>query len=101
MINGELALNYENVCGHRGYSYDYAQSKGRNDSIKKLFPRYSKGRVPGLLMSEIGFEDCDFISHEVRWQFWTQELNLSDKLELHLPCREPIDHLMSQCSLRG
>lgn len=26
-INGGLALNYERVCGHKGYSYVYAQAQ--------------------------------------------------------------------------
>jgi hypothetical protein len=68
-------------------------------------------------MNEIGYEDCDYISHEIEWTFWPkliQDLNnelqnLQNNssnnnnnnnltLELHVPCREPISHLMSMAN---
>ena len=80
-LNGILALNYERVCGHKGYSYDYVQANKRfknsenwrsvSDSLtqKKL---YNRGRVPVDIMEEIGYEDCDWISQEVNWDFWLE-----------------------------
>ena len=67
----------------------------------KQRPRYDRGRPQSSVMDEIGYENCDFISDEIEWKFW---LNLIEEsqfkqrnltLELHVPCREPIDHLMS------
>lgn len=105
-LNGILALNYERVCGHKGYSYDYVQANKRfknsenwrsvSDSLtqKKL---YNRGRVPVDIMEEIGYEDCDWISQEGNWDFWLENF-LASSMELHLPCRDPLDHLMSQCN---
>jgi hypothetical protein len=59
----------------------------------------NRGRVPPELMSEIGFEDCDYISLEVDWQTW-KLFNATPSLELHVPCRDPLTHLMSQCNHR-
>jgi hypothetical protein len=61
-------------------------------------------------MNEIGYEDCDYISHEIKWMFWPnlmKDFNNKNKnnlnnstltLELHVPCREPLQHLMSMAS---
>ena len=104
-INGRLALGYEGVCGHKGYSYDYAGvNQGRTrDLYSERYKGYSRGRVPIKIMEEIGFENCEFISHETDWNFWKNlqvktfsPFNIS--LELHVPCRDPIVHLMSQCN---
>ena len=52
-VNGELAMHYERVCGHKGYSYDAFQT---NELLKKGSPNilynnadsksYNRGRVP-------------------------------------------------------
>lgn len=96
-VNGILALTNENVCGHKGYSYDYNlvnKNPGRNDVISRQYPGYSRGRVPINVMNEIGYEDCQYISNEVGWKFWTRFPNIT----LHVPCRPPLDHLLSQCN---
>lgn len=55
------------------------------------------------LLGEIGFEECDWISQETRnWMWWGTNFP-NGKLhgvpvELHVPCREPVDHLMSMCN---
>jgi hypothetical protein len=111
-INGELALHFERVCGHKGYSYDAYQFNERvnasgnssvyapKDVISQLCKNdYNRGRVPKGLMSEIGFEDCDYISLEGSWKTWKIFKELPS-LELHVPCRDPLSHLMSQCNFR-
>jgi hypothetical protein len=60
----------------------------------------NRGRVPPYIMNEIGYEDCDWISHEVSPHFWVQ-LATMWPLELHVPCRDPLEHLMSQCNYEG
>jgi len=130
-LNGILALHYERVCGHKGYSYDAVQhnqrvqafqqqeqqqrkgkSKGKKtkagalygleDSMTLVKPKYNRGRVPPSVMMEIGFENCDYISLEdPGWKAWAQHvlpaLPLDAVLEWHLPCRDVIDHFLSQC----
>jgi hypothetical protein len=108
-INGELASHFERVCGHKGYSFDAYQF---NERIRLQPPQkrdvggapgqtYKRGKVPISIMTEIGFEDCDWISHEVAtttvWKNLAAELG---PLEIHVPCRDPIDHLLSQCNYR-
>jgi hypothetical protein len=110
-INGELASHFERVCGHKGYSYDAYKFNKRvkasgesanlkhasKDMISKQYKDFNRGRVPLQVMQEIGFEDCDYISLEAPWKKWTR-FKEWPSLELHVPCRDPLSHLMSQCS---
>lgn len=58
-------------------------------------------RVPSNVMNEIGYENCDYVSHETGWQFWPDTFqNWDVPIELHIPCRDPIGHLMSMCNYR-
>jgi hypothetical protein len=52
-------------------------------------------------MDKIGFEDCDYISHEQDWTFWKHFQKWDVPMELHVPCRDPIEHLMSECNYRN
>jgi len=115
-LNGELALNYENVCGNKGYSFDNYLVNERlktGKDWKTVKDSYSneddpksnrnRGKVPLKIANEIGYHDCDYISVEGNWEFWNKfDLPPFDTIpmELHLPCRDPIDHLMSQCNHR-
>jgi hypothetical protein len=109
-LNGIFALKFERICGHKGYSYDAIQANLRFknsashdineqvDAVSKLHPLHNRGRVHKLFMDEIGYEDCDYISLEEDWTSWNDFRHLGAPLELHVPCRDPIDHLMSQCN---
>ena len=103
-LNGALALNYERVCGHKGYSYDAFQANERFwknpasiDSVGHSFPTHSRLRVPYEIMDEIGYEDCDFVSQERDWTWWKTFSSWNVSVELHLPCPDPMDHLLSTC----
>lgn len=120
-INGELAARYERVCGHKGYSYDAYQLNKRVAKWKKQHPNelytdyslqdmttkmvkgYNRGRIPADVQREIGYEDCDYVSAEVSFPFWKRIVDDLPKhphfdLELHVPCRSPVDWLMSMCN---
>ena len=122
-INGELAVRYERVCGNKGYSYDAHAFNDRSDAWIQEHPRKplqegggyldsitlatkrgnNRGRVPQSIMDEIGYQDCDWVGNEVKVQFWQ---DLADQihptpLELHVPCREPVDLLLSMCNYQG
>jgi hypothetical protein len=111
-INGELAVHFERVCGNKGYSYDAYQFNKRvnasgdsnvrapKDLISQQYKNFNRGRVPLRVMNEIGFEDCDYISLEEHWRTW-EAFKESPSLELHVPCRDPLIHLMSQCNHEG
>eukprot|EP00960_Hanusia_phi_P048184 758811-Hanusia_phi.AAC.1 len=119
-----MAVRFEHVCGHKGYSLDIFQAMERykrikqakgitsnvhwtkipvQDSISKLagLSGFSRLRVPPGIMDEIGFEDCDWISHEVDAKWWKRFEGWPLPLELHIPCRDPIEHLLSQCNYLG
>lgn len=83
-INRILSVKYERVCGSQGTSYHAFR---REDEI-----------IPDT-MYETGFEDCDYIAMEVPQIEWKKEVKLDRPVELHIPCRDPIDHLMSMCAL--
>jgi hypothetical protein len=109
-----LASHFERVCGNKGYSYDAYQlnkrlkeelNRGGNidthhgppDLISQQYRNRNRGQVPRQVMEEIGFEDCDYIALENGWQTW-KSFNQTPSLELHVPCRDPLVHLMSQCN---
>ncbi|CAJ1959651.1 unnamed protein product [Cylindrotheca closterium] len=109
-VNCQLAGTYERICGHKGYSYDYYQvnERIRSNTTTANTPKgmvglkakrvWSRGRVHPDIMNEIGFEDCDWISHEIDFKFWER---LRDyQLEFHIPCRERVSHLMSECNFK-
>jgi hypothetical protein len=110
-LNMELANQYERVCGHKGYSFDFFQSNARAeknpyrdiqnlaDSVSKEYNEFSRERVHADIMRERGYEDCDWISLEAKWTKWKEISRRVGPLELHVPCREPIDHLMSMCNM--
>jgi len=114
-INGQLAMHYERVCGNKGYSYDAHQTnlryqtsgntwagqkmKNAQDIYSKQNPSKNRGKVSSSSMKEIGFEDCDYVALETGHNFWDSTFrNWYRPLELHVPCRDPIDHLMSMCN---
>lgn len=120
-INGKLALRYERVCGHKGYSYDAFKTNERNEAWTKQYPnktlrenggyddsmtvfkpKYNRGRVPNNIMDEIGYHDCDWISNEKGFKFWQEVATEISPvpLELHVPCRDPIDYILSMCNHR-
>jgi hypothetical protein len=93
-INGILALNFHNVCGHKGYSLTF---NAYQKETKDMRPS-GEGKVLGNEMRRRGFEDCDWISNECKWTFW---LTLPRPLELHIPCRNISDHLLSVANHQG
>ena len=105
-MNTELALNFERVCGHKGYSYDafqanlrYKERRQYQDVFGRVARGYDRLRVPEFVMEEIGYEDCDLVSHEVPWSWWKKFK--AWKVEFHLPCRDPVDHILSMCNQIG
>jgi len=108
-LNGRMAAKYDNVCGNKGYSFNSyrinAEKFKFNESSGAGRKKIELKGTQLAIMTEIGFENCDFISIEKPWQFWTQDIvkNLEFEtrnmtLELHVPCRDAIDHLLSTCN---
>ncbi|KAL9178442.1 hypothetical protein ACHAXT_003772 [Thalassiosira profunda] len=105
-LNGLLANKFERVCGAKGYSYDAYADNERAKKDKGAGKRvtgfeWGRSRVKPAVMEMTGYENCDYISHEIDWSFWKTKFGEKRfhgmAMELHVPCRSPIDHLMSQC----
>lgn len=105
-----LAQKYDNVCGNKASSYNaYRISKERiEDGLNNTFKPGRKGVAYNKLRKEIGFADCDYISLETSFGNWKKHVvdhlefaNRNLTLELHVPCRDPIEHLLSACNHRG
>ena len=103
IVNSLFANKFERVCGNKGSSYEaYAQNE---KDLKKLHELNKDSLYPyntNHSSAYPGFEDCDYISQEVTWNKWSRNFP-GGKLhnvpvELHVPCRDPLDHLMSQCN---
>jgi len=89
-INIMLASRYERVCGNKAASSwigRYVRSKKGAD--KKYYEV-----DPHLL----GFEDCDYVSMEIKQKRWSGILTQTGPMEMHIPCRDPIEHVLSQCN---
>lgn len=99
-LNAVIAARFERVCGHKGYSFDahqanmryaetaraYNSSSGDNkagkqeldtgplvvDSYTALYRLHNRHRVPRTIMDEIGYENCDWISHEAEADVWSR-----------------------------
>ena len=122
-INGELANHFERVCGNKGYSYDALETNRRfqqkkaeyesnnssqhgllyemdmGDIISQIKPRHNRGNIPRPVMVEIGFDNCDYVALEtVRTSEWADYVASQWPLELHVPCRDALEHLMSSCN---
>lgn len=108
-LNGILANKFERVCGHKGSSYDAYQ---KNEKAKKaeenggslIRGNFGVKADKYFRLGKAGFEDCDYISQEKEYGFWHEQFP-NGKLhgvpvELHVPCRDPLDHLLSQCNFR-
>ena len=115
-INGMMATKYDNVCGNKGSSYNaFVVNQERQEAITNMengnraevsFGR--KGVPYNEVRDTIGFANCDYISVETKWKNWKQDIvdaldfeKRSMRLELHVPCRDHLDHLLSLCNHRN
>jgi len=122
-INGELAMHYERVCGNKGYSHDYYSSNKKIRSKKENLNRkngtkrilylandarqnshvfqsvHAHGHFVPFFIEEIGLHDCDYVANEIGAPFWAYHFgNWYRPLELHIPCRDPVDLFLSMCN---
>ena len=118
-LNLNVSTHFDLACGNKGYSFDAARRNQRLASVDpsdafeqaRLFYSFAESHE---VMEHRGWEDCDWISYEVEWKFWTRfgnhplvpfHLRLHHQpevpVELHVPCRDPVDHLMSMYSHQG
>lgn len=104
-INGIFANKFERVCGNKGYSFDAYHDNFfallKEEKGETIHPS-GPSSVDRHTMERIGYEDCDYLSKEADADWWIRKFGSRHfhnmEMELHVPCREPIDHLMSQCN---
>jgi len=127
-INGELAMRYERVCGNKGNSHDYSSANDRlrarrsreqqtvgnitgrvlaydnsdtrfQNRQRKNINLFNHGHVAPFLLNEMGFHNCDYVANEIGAKFWKHTFRRGHRpLELHVPCRDPVDLLLSMCN---
>uniref|UniRef100_A0A7S1BX85 Sulfotransferase domain-containing protein n=1 Tax=Corethron hystrix TaxID=216773 RepID=A0A7S1BX85_9STRA len=96
-FNALLALRYEGVCGNKGNSNRSSLAKKnstkRNRNVNKIM---KKDYVLAT------FKKCNYVAMEWSSRYWVKVFGQEDRpLELHLPCRDPLDHFLSMCNLRA
>ena len=114
-FNRIVARRYYGVCGHKGYSFAQKYSDETHGQTDSAHPGFGLDRVHPTRMSEWGYQNCAFISHETSWQdlgniandtvWYMDGPNISStrvpQTKLLVPCRDPVDHLLSQCNHMG
>ena len=94
-FNKEAAFRYERVCGNKGNSAEHVPQ-----NIHRVIKPIKKEH-------HLPIFDCDLISLEVSWRTWAARgaalsagpLNCS--LVALIPCRDPFEHMLSQCNHKG
>jgi len=128
-INKRLAMRYERVCGNKGHSQNILEKRRQQTILKKSQSVLPEEKIPtrtekklhhkmiknqtivmeenGINKSfmynleEIGFQDCDYVELEAPAKIWKELFGAWHRpLELHVPCRDPISHLLSMCNHR-
>ena len=118
-MNSYLANNYERVCGNKGNSYeaykeneqwkqnkaiyDIKHANGTYDEKKLIWNHLWYDGPENYNRDNKGNEDCDIVFQEVQYKWWMNQFpngkfHQNTTVELHVPCREPIDSLISQCN---
>jgi hypothetical protein len=113
-FNRIVARRYYGVCGHKGYTFSQKYLDEIHGTTDPDYPGYGLDRVHPERMEEWGFHNCALISHEIGWKMlanatiwykFGQGVNISSiripQTKLLIPCRDPVDHLFSQCNFNG
>jgi hypothetical protein len=111
-LNRLVARRYYGVCGHKGYSFAQKYSDETHGRTDSAHPGFGLDRVHPDRMNEWGWHNCALISDEVPWQrlgniandtvWYMDGPNISSaripQTKLLVPCRDPVDHILSQCN---
>jgi len=101
-FNRAVARRYHGVCGNKAYSF----SQPLEDGVNRDPTLYTVGkqRFSGKTKQSLGYHNCALISLESPQQFIAHLANSTFK-QVHttalIPCRDPVDHLFSQCNHAG
>ena len=81
----QLAVAYNKVCSNKSNS---------KDIVMKNLDKYDSPNWSRQFKKVL--DQCDYISAEYQIDFWL-DTQWSKPLELHVPCKDPIELLMSNC----
>jgi len=113
-FNRIVARRYYGVCGHKGYTFAQKYEDETHPNTDSAHPGYGLDRVHPARMSKWGWHNCALITHETSWQhlgniandtvWYMDGPNISSaripQTKLLVPCRDPVDHMLSQCNHR-
>lgn len=85
-----LAYRYERVCSNKANSILLREYK--KDKCYLFSTPWDHRRD-----FETRWDECDYVSMENSSSFWTTTSSSNKYLELHVPCRDPLELLMSNC----
>jgi hypothetical protein len=102
-VNEALANKYRGVCGNKGHSlYYYYVNQMMSDAKANITEIHLMKRDIHGHQKQWGFEECDYISREDSYTSWNQSFPGGElhgvPIELHVPCRDAVEHIMSLCS---
>jgi len=111
-LNRYLARRYHGVCGHKGYSFTqpWLDVKDNRTDPKFYRPKIGKTKKYGRdvvhpnRMMDWGLFNCALLSPEASMDQLEQQVRESfltsvPKVAL-VPCREPVDHFLSECNMK-
>ena len=88
-----LAYKYERVCSNKANSILLRQSKSdREENCYGFGTSWDHRRD-----FKTRLDECDYVSIERSSSFWTKQSWSNRHLELHVPCKDPLELLMSSC----
>lgn len=102
-LNRFAARRYHATCGMKGMSFE--QPFEYDFSKKMVFQEIHGTSDRMRLMQEWGLHNCGLISIEQPHFSWAEITNSeafeAQKTAVMIPCRDPIDHILSQCNFRN
>lgn len=105
-VNQALANRFRGVCGNKGtsfhrYRFNEILLTNNTQQVSDATSKFWDIKAQDFA-ADNGFEECDYISLETSSWFWKKTFpggKLHDTpIELHVPCRETVDHILSSCS---
>jgi len=103
-ISRFLARRYHGICSNKGVSFMQTYEDFNATSTSIFGERGLDTFVKKELLQSWGLHNCALISLEVSSQQWLQiassEPFRNQTTAVMIPCRDPVDHILSQCNFR-
>ena len=96
----QLAGKYERVCSNKANSVEFFANRSGDE---QNWCQYNQSVHRYQFLDLVEQDQCDFVSSEFKANFWIKQkqTNWNDmRVELHVPCKAPVDLLMANCAYR-